>query len=45
MQLVAKKQGQLLDLLRRDYRLGHGETAGEIGNLIREFIPPEPQVY
>ncbi|WOF42653.1 hypothetical protein KNJ79_15995 [Sphingopyxis indica] len=44
MQLITEKQCQLLDLGRRDYRLGHGEAAGEIGNLLGKLIPPKPEV-
>ncbi|WP_313337071.1 hypothetical protein [Sphingobium yanoikuyae] len=44
MQLVAQEQGQLLDLRRRDHGFSHGETAGQIRNLIGKFVPAEPQI-
>jgi len=44
MQLITEKQCQLLDLGRRDHRLGHSQAAGEIGNLLGEFVPAEPQI-
>lgn len=45
MQLVSQKRRQLLNLVRRDHQLSHSQASGEIGNLLGEFISPEPQVH